>query len=107
MAFHYYDIIIRPIDTEIEIDFDAHGFLRFLAHFACVHFTLLYKALEGRCGKADFCKYDFQKSNFFKVNFGLIQKVIYETLVNLMVLNKFLLCYMRLKPIFREIASEN
>ena len=64
MTFHYYDIIIRPIDPEIEIDFDAHGFLLFLAHFACVHFTLLYKALEGRCGGADFWKYDFQKSIF-------------------------------------------
>ena len=29
-----------------------------------VHFTLLYKALEGRCGGADFWKYDFQKSIF-------------------------------------------
>ena len=64
MTFHYYDIIIRPLDPEIEIDFDAHGFSLFLAHFACVQFTLLYKALEGRCGTADFWKYDFQKSIF-------------------------------------------
>ena len=27
MTFHYYDIIIRPIDPEIEIDFDLHGFV--------------------------------------------------------------------------------
>ena len=59
MTFHYYDIIIRPIYPEIEIDFDTHGFLLFLVHFACVHFTLLYKALEGRFEGADFCKYDF------------------------------------------------
>ena len=51
-------------------------------------------------------KYDFQKSNFFVVNFGLIQKVANETLVNLMVLNKFLLCYMGFKPIFQKIASK-
>ena len=104
MTFHYYDIIIRPLDPEIEIDFDAHGFLLFLVHFACVHFTLLYKALEGRCGMADFWKYDFQKSNFSVVNFGLIQKVANETLVNLMVLNKFSLCCMGLRTIFREIT---
>ena len=64
MTFHYYDIIIRPIDPEIEIDFDAHGFLLFLAHFPYVHFTLLYKALKGRCGKADFWKYDLSKIDF-------------------------------------------
>ena len=51
-------------------------------------------------------KYDFWKPNFFKVNFCLIKKVIYETLVNLIVLNKFFLCYMGLRPIFREIVSE-
>ena len=38
MTFHYYDIIIRPLDPEIEIDFDVHGFSLFLAHFAYVHF---------------------------------------------------------------------
>ena len=26
MTFHYYDIVIRPIDPEIEIDFDTHEF---------------------------------------------------------------------------------
>ena len=65
MTFHYYDIIIRPLDPEIEIDFDAHGFSLFLAHFACVHFTLLYKALEGRCEKPKFANMIF-KSRFFR-----------------------------------------
>ena len=64
MTFHYYDIIIRPLDLEIEIDFDAHGYLLFLAHFPYVHFSLLYKALERSCGAADFCQYDFEKSIF-------------------------------------------
>ena len=39
--FYYYDIIIRPIDPEIEIDFDPHGFLPILGQIYCVHFTLL------------------------------------------------------------------
>ena len=34
---------------------------------------------------------NFKKSNFFKVNFCLMQKVIYETRVNLLVLSKFFL----------------
>ena len=64
MTFHYYDIIIRPIDPEIEIDFDTHGFWPILGRIYCVHFTLLYKALEGRCEKPNFGQYDFQKSIF-------------------------------------------
>ena len=51
-------------------------------------------------------KYDFQKSNFSIVNFGLIKKVANETLVNLMVLNKFPLCYMGLRTIFQKITSK-
>eukprot|EP00493_Phyllostaurus_siculus_P024893 UN25235 len=49
---------------------------------------------------------NFKKSNFFKVNFCLMQKVIYETRVSLLVLNKFFLCYIELRPIFRKIASQ-
>ena len=66
MTFHFYTIKIGLLDPEIEIDFDAHGFLLVLGHFPYVHFTLLYKALEGRCDVRVFCQYDFKKSNFFK-----------------------------------------
>ena len=48
----------------------------------------------------------FFKIDFFEINFCLIQKVANKLFVNLMVLNKFLLCYMELKPIFRKIASQ-
>ena len=41
MTFHFYTIKIGLLDPEIEIDFDAHGFLLDLGHFAYVHFTLL------------------------------------------------------------------
>ena len=41
MTFHYYNIKIGPIDPEIEIDFDTHGFLLVLAYIYYVHFTLL------------------------------------------------------------------
>ena len=40
------------------MDFDAHGFLMFLVHFACVHFTLLQKALEGRYGVRVFGQFE-------------------------------------------------
>ena len=55
----------------------------------------------------DIAKYDFFKSSFSNVNFGLIQKVANKLFVNLMVLNKFLLCYVGSKSIFRKIASQN
>ena len=45
--------------------------------------------LKGKTG--------FLKIDFFKVNFRLIQKVIYETLVKLMVLNNFSLYHMGLR----------
>ena len=41
MTFYFYTIKIGPLDPEIEIDFDAHGFLLELVYFAYVHFTLL------------------------------------------------------------------
>ena len=37
---------------------------------------------------------------------SLNTKVIYETLVNLLILNKFSLCYMGLRPIFRKKTSK-
>ena len=65
MTFHYYDIIIRPIDPKIEIDFDTHGFSPILLGSLCVHFSLLQKALERRCERLDFAKMIF-KSRFFR-----------------------------------------
>ena len=41
MTFHYYDIIIRPIDPEIKIDFDRHEFSPF-------------QVLERGCEKRNF-----------------------------------------------------
>ena len=67
----------------MEIDFDAHGFLLFLAHFAYVHFTLPWKALEGRCGVRVFGQNNFLKSIFFELNFCLIQNVANKLFVNL------------------------
>ena len=66
MTFHYYNIKIGPIDPEIEIDFDTHGFLLVLAQFPYVHFTLPYKALERSCGVRVFDQNDFLKSIFSK-----------------------------------------
>ena len=50
-------------------------------------------------------KYDFFASKKYFMKMSQITKVIYETLVNLLVLDKFLLYHMGLRPIFREITS--
>ena len=64
MTFHFCIIKIGLLDPEIEIDFDAHGFLLFLAYFTYVYFTLLQKALEKRCETADFDQNDFENRIF-------------------------------------------
>ena len=49
---------------------------------------------------------DFFKIEKYFIKMSQITKVIYETLVNLLILNKFLLCYMGLRPIFRKKTSK-
>ena len=93
MTFHFWIITIGLLDPEIEIDFDAHGFLLVLGHFPYVHFTLLQKRLERSCETADFGQNDFFVLKKYLMKMSHMTKVIYETLVKSIVLNKFSLYY--------------